>query len=298
MNLPKPLIQSFWKLDAKLDAARLAKQDFPEDVEQICDINYAKDKNEWHTLDVYYPKDTKPNAKLPVIIDIHGGGWFYGSKEINKNYCLHLAQRGFVVFNINYRLVPDVTNNEQVQDCMLAVKFIAKHLGNYPCNKSRLYLTGDSAGGQLAGYVAAATVSKKMRDAFSLVDPGVKFKAVSLVSPCPYLEKKGLLKSYVGHVIGKKWKSEPYGKYFNFDKVVKSTKGNYPPTIIFTSLADVIANGQSSRARKILKKCGTKVKYDYKYKLSLNHVYQVLVPDNRDSVAAIDRMVKFFNKHK
>lgn len=298
MNIPIPLINMLWNADKKLDDARLAKQTFPDDLVEILDVPYVKGKNPQQTMDVYYPKDTKSNAKLPVIIDIHGGGWFYGSKELNKNYCLHLAQNGFVVFNINYRLCPDVTNKEQLQDCMNAVKYIAKHLGDYPCSKSRFYVTGDSAGGQLAAFVAAASVSKKMRDAFDLCDPGIKFKAASLVSPCPYLEKKGLLKGYIGHVIGKKWKSEPYGKYFNYDKVVKATKGNNPPTIIFTSFADVICYGQAHRAYKALKKASVEAKYDYRYKLSLNHVYQVLQPDNKDSKKAIDHMVKFFNKHK
>ncbi len=109
----------------------------------------------FHLLDVYYPEGTKADAKLPVIIDIHGGGWMYGDKDLNKYYCLELANRGYVVFNMSYRLAPDVTVNEQLQDCAEALKWINENMESYPCDRSRILLTGDSAGGQLCAYSAA-----------------------------------------------------------------------------------------------------------------------------------------------
>lgn len=57
------------------------------------------------------------SSHRPVIIDIHGGGWMYGTKEINKNYCLVLAQNDYVVVNINYRLAPDFSVADQLRDC-------------------------------------------------------------------------------------------------------------------------------------------------------------------------------------
>ncbi|UKI14322.1 MAG: hypothetical protein L6V85_09755 [Clostridiales bacterium] len=39
----------------------------------------------------------RKTKKLPVIIDIHGGGWMYGDKDLNAPYCEALAKRGFVV---------------------------------------------------------------------------------------------------------------------------------------------------------------------------------------------------------
>ena len=59
---------------------------------------YIEDGNLYHTLDVLYPADTQPGAKLPVIIDIHGGGWMYAEKGLNHHYCAALADRGYVVF--------------------------------------------------------------------------------------------------------------------------------------------------------------------------------------------------------
>ncbi len=299
MVIPKSLLIKFWDFDKKMDADRLSKQEYPTDLEEILDIPYVKNGDKLQRLDIYYPKGTKKNAKLPVIIDIHGGGWFYGDKELNKNYCLHLAKKGFVVFNLSYRLVPNVTVKEQIQDCMAALDFIGKNLlSKYPCDKKRIYLTGDSAGGQLAAFVPALNISEKLRKAFDTKDPGLKIKAVGLTSPCPYLKPQGLMKLYLPHVLGKNWKKEKWAKYVDFNKVVRAAKDDYPPTIIFSSIADVVAEGQSKKAYKAFKKFGIKTKYDFAMNPKLMHVYAVLNPDDKASTKAINNMVKFFNKYK
>ena len=43
---------------------------------------------------------------LPVYIDVHGGGFVYGYKELNRNFCIALARRGFAVISISYRVLP------------------------------------------------------------------------------------------------------------------------------------------------------------------------------------------------
>lgn len=299
MVLPKSLICKFWEFDKQMDAERLSKQQYPTDLEEILDIPYVKKGDKLQRLDVYYPKGTKSSAKLPVIIDIHGGGWFYGDKELNKNYCLHLAQKGFVVFNLSYRLVPKVNVRDQLWDCMTALDFIGKNLlSKYPCDKKRIYVTGDSAGGQLAAYVASANVSSKMRDVFDLPNPNLKIKAVCLTSPCPYLQPKGIMSFYLPHVLGKKWKKQKWAKYVDFNKVIRVARDDYPPTIIFSSLGDVIAEGQSGKAYKYLKKRGINVKYDFAKNPKLMHVYAVLNPDDKASQRAINKMVKFFDKNR
>ena len=144
------IMELSWKQTEKADNARLATQSEPEGVTQINNLAYIDDGDRYHLLDVYYPENTE--GKIPVIIDIHGGGWMYGDKELNKIYCLNLAKRGFVVFNISYRLAPGVTVNEQLQDCAYALKWISENMKDYPCDTDNIMLTGDSAGGQLSSY--------------------------------------------------------------------------------------------------------------------------------------------------
>ena len=296
MSFFERVLGLLWKGCEVNDQKRLSKQVYPNDLVEINDVEYICDGHKYHKLDIYYPQGTKKGAKLPVIIDIHGGGWFYGDKELNKNYNLHLAQRGFVVFNISYRLAPKVRIKEQMQDVMSALKFIGEHLRDYPCDKKRVYLTGDSAGGQLAAFAGAACKSKKIRSAYDCVNADIDIKAIGLTSPVPYLMPKGIMAVYTPHVLGD-WKGTEYENFIDFDKLLDECDDD-PPTIIFSSIMDVVALMPSRRAYKDLKHRGYKVKLDVKYNPTLMHVYQVLDPESGASVKAINKMVKFFVKNK
>ncbi len=64
---------------------------------------------------------------LPVIISIHGGGWFYGSKELYSHYCMRLAARGFAVVNFSYRLAPEDKYPAAVQDICTVLHWVQRH---------------------------------------------------------------------------------------------------------------------------------------------------------------------------
>lgn len=88
------------KNDAKRDAGLVE----PTTIEKFRDISYGPHGID-NTLDVYYPKET--DHKLPTLIHIHGGGFFYRDKELYRFYTMFLASQGFTVINFNYRLAPD-----------------------------------------------------------------------------------------------------------------------------------------------------------------------------------------------
>ena len=95
------IMQMVWRFCDGGDKSKHAKQNPPQNIEILSDIAYIDDGNYYHKLDVMYPNNISENDKLPVIIDIHGGGWMYGDKGLNENYCRALADRGYVVFCIN-----------------------------------------------------------------------------------------------------------------------------------------------------------------------------------------------------
>lgn len=82
------IFKLFWKNVERKDARRINSQTPPTEIEQFCDIQYIDDGLWQHRLDVY-SKSGKLSHR-PVIIDIHGGGWMYGTKEINKIIVLSL----------------------------------------------------------------------------------------------------------------------------------------------------------------------------------------------------------------
>ena len=194
------ILKLFWANTKKQDDKRIATLTIPEGVYESNDHQYIDDGNKYHQLDVYYPEGT--TEKLPVIVDIHGGGWMYGDKELNKPYCLTLAKRGNVVFNMSYRLFPDVTPDEQLRDIGKALKWIYDNLDNYPCDKSSICLTGDSAGGMLAFFTSMLSVSGEMRRIYDVDDFLLKFNAVALTSPVPYMDDGSVVSLYTKHILG------------------------------------------------------------------------------------------------
>ena len=71
------------------------------------------------------------SGPLPTVVDIHGGGWMYGDRHLNRSYCMYLASRGYAVMGMSYRLVPEVTVAGQVQDVFASLRWLAEHGSEY-----------------------------------------------------------------------------------------------------------------------------------------------------------------------
>ena len=79
-----------------------AEYPFPEDVELICDIDYMGDGKPCHFMDIYRPRNYE--GKLPVMFNLHGGGFLLGKKEEGHLFCAEMSQRVFWCSNFNIRL--------------------------------------------------------------------------------------------------------------------------------------------------------------------------------------------------
>ncbi len=281
------LMQLLWVTTSKKDDANHATQTAPEGITQILDIPYIDDGTRFHKLDVYYPENTA--GKNPVIIDIHGGGWMYGDKELNKLYCLALSARGYTVFSISYRLVPDVTVNEQLRDVMTALKWIGDHMDGYPADRDDILLTGDSAGGMLASYAAALTSSEALSEIFGTDRPDLKYKSLLLTSPVPYMNDKGYMKVYTAKMWGSDYKSKPTYPYMNLDALLPYAE--FPKTCLITSAGDILAREQTNRAYRDLTALGVPCKlmdFGGEAGKKLEHVFTVINPFNKIGRETID----------
>lgn len=291
------ILAAFWGNTKKQDDKRIATLTMPDGVFESNNHEYIPDGNKYHQLDVYYPENAK--EKLPVIIDIHGGGWMYGDKELNKPYCLTLAKRGNVVFNISYRLFPEATPDEQLRDISKALKWIYDNLDNYPVNKDSICLTGDSAGGMLAFFTAMLSVSEKLRVAYDIEDFNLTFNAVGLTSPVPYMDNGSVISVYTRHILGgRKYKKQKWAPYVNADKVI--ALGKMPPTFLVTSSGDTVALKQTLETAKLIENSGTPCRlmnWDKFEGKDLPHVFSVIYPDSEPSRKTIDEMLSFFKKH-
>lgn len=298
-NAVVKIMQMFWRFCDSGDKKKHAAQTPPGNVTEISDIAYIDDGNHYHKLDVMYPSNASAQDKLPVIIDIHGGGWMYADKDLNDHYCLGLASRGYVVFNISYRLVPDVTVGEQIQDVALALQWISQNMSNYPCDTENILLTGDSAGGQLAVYSAIILQSDELKSVFNTADVDMDITALLLTSPVSYMKSGGLFSVYTKPLWGKDYKDKPTYNYMDLDEIIDYAE-NMPPTYLITSSGDTLAHSQTLRAYELLQSKGVRCEladYDKQaFGKSLPHVFSVLYPYDEAGTTATESALDFYQQ--
>lgn len=124
-------------------------------VERIADVAYLETDREHHRLDVYRP--VKRSGPLPIVLYIHGGGFRILSKDTHWLMAIAFARRGYLVFNINYRLAPEHPFPAAAEDGCAALAWVAENAARFGGDLDRLVLAGESAGANLATSLAIAT---------------------------------------------------------------------------------------------------------------------------------------------
>lgn len=95
---------------------------------------------------------TKPK---PAVVVVHGGGWIAGDKRERASFCVALAEAGYAVFSVNYRLAPQHPFPAPVTDCLLALNWVSEHAHEYGANHQSMSIIGDSAGAHIASLAVA-----------------------------------------------------------------------------------------------------------------------------------------------
>lgn len=103
-------------------------------------------------MDLYLPDGPGPH---PTVVWVHGGSWVRGDREDRTALHRWLAERGWAVASIDYRLPPpEPVGRDQQRDVACAVDRIRAGLDGR-LDPSRLVLAGQSAGATLALSVAS-----------------------------------------------------------------------------------------------------------------------------------------------
>ncbi|KFY47549.1 hypothetical protein V496_10587 [Pseudogymnoascus sp. VKM F-4515 (FW-2607)] len=98
---------------------------------------------------IFRPQNSK-SQKLPLYLDVHGGGWAVGDPETDDEFCSFLVQNfNIIVVSINYHKSPRYKFPHAVED----VTAIARAVMDDEClniDRNRVVLGGFSAGANLA----------------------------------------------------------------------------------------------------------------------------------------------------
>lgn len=107
------------------------------------------------TLDTYRPAKVKSGTRLPILVMFFGGGWINGRPGHFTPLAQAIAHRGYVTVVPNYRLSGEARFPAAVHDCKAAVRWARKNARMLKGDPDKIAVTGGSAGGHLAGFVAA-----------------------------------------------------------------------------------------------------------------------------------------------
>jgi acetyl esterase len=94
-------------------------------------------------------------GRLPVIVYLHGGGWILGSFDSYKRLvCDIAAASGAAVVFVEYTRAPEATFPTPLEEVYAVTRFVAEHGSEWNVDGSRIAVSGDSAGGNMAAAVA------------------------------------------------------------------------------------------------------------------------------------------------
>lgn len=134
-------------------------------------------------LDLYLPAGRAPK---PLVLFVHGGSWTVGSKRVTGHYAdfpgllASLAQRGFAVASIDYRLSSEAQFPAALHDVKAAIRFLRANAAGYGIASDRVALWGASSGAHLAA-LAALTGDDPEFEAPGRNDPGQSDRVQALV---------------------------------------------------------------------------------------------------------------------
>jgi acetyl esterase/lipase len=179
------------------------------------DIPYAPEHGRRGLLDIYRPADGDLSG-APVLLQVHGGGWSYGTKESQGVPLMqHLAAKGWVCVSINYRLSPRDAWPAHVVDVKRAIAWLKEHVAEYGGDPSYLAITGGSAGGHLVALAALTPGDPAFQPGFEDADTSVQV-AVPHYGVYDFAGTTGLRRAELmrdhflaPRVLQKRWREDP-----------------------------------------------------------------------------------------
>ena len=88
---------------------------------------------------------------LPTLVYFHGGGWVWANVDTHDRMTREYAAAGQVaVVSVDYALSPEAKFPQALLECIEVVRFVADRGADWGLDGGRLFVGGDSAGGNLA----------------------------------------------------------------------------------------------------------------------------------------------------
>lgn len=259
-------------------------------------IPYTNRSGKELRMDVFEPIVPK-GTELPVIVNIHGGGLIDGSKDVSEGFCIQLAKRGYLVFSLEYRLIPDVRVYEQFDDVCAGMDCVGRKLVEFDVDITRIYMVAESAGAYLATYVSAMRNSKALQEAIGYPPTRMRFKAIGLISGMFYTNRNDQVGWFMSRSIyGDDERSKSMAQYTNPEN--PEIIYNIPPCYLVTTKADMLERYTLDFAGELGNKGVEHFLRHMGSDKKLIHAFPVLRPDYPESERVIDEIIAWFKRHE
>ncbi len=293
-----PIKKIFYKQRMDFEAStkqRDKELPFPKNVAEIKDIYYSDDHLPAHRLDIFRPADRKSEV-LPVIINIHGGGLLMGSKEFNRFFCARLCKTGYMVYSIEYRLVPDCSFFDQLSDVFMAMDHIKQRIADDYGDTSNIYACADSGGACLLTYASAMIHNNKLANAAGIKPASIKLNAIGFISGMFYTNRFDKIGLFLPkYLYGRHYKKEAFAPYINPE--CSDITEYLPPVFMVTSRNDNLRRYTTDFAMALKKHNACHKLINFPKKSSLTHAFSVFEPFLPESTKTIRAMITFFKQY-
>jgi len=137
-------------------------------------------------------------GKRPCVIVVHGGSWTSGDNKQLPDLNSYLAQKGYHVAAINYRLAPKYQTPAPVEDISNAMKYFRKHADGLHIDTDHFVLLGRSAGAQIALLAAYTLHDKALKGVIEFYGPVDMVWGYSIPSNPLIMDSRRVMNEYVG----------------------------------------------------------------------------------------------------
>lgn len=280
------------KMLIKANYKNMPQSTVTEDYANRIGVPYVEDAAPEQVVDIFYAGPE--NRKDAVIIDIHGGFYVAGKREFNRIFAEVFLKEGFDVVLVEYRLNDRVRDvSDELRDCAAALDHLSANAEELGLNKDRMFLTGDSAGGHLALYLAEGSENPSMP-----VRPEV-FKPRGVLVNCPaydfatYGEANAYTEDFKEWFLGPRYKDKDYLKSLSPKTFISSYTG---PLFLSTCTNDFI-RGESLKLKADCDALGRDIVFiDIQSNdRQVGHVHNVASPALPESQEVNAAMIDFMN---
>ena len=118
-----------------------------------CQLDIAYGESAAERLDIFPALDGGP---APVLVFYHGGYWRSTDKSWYRFLASPFVERGVTVVFPDYGLCPAVSMDTIADQCRRSFEWVWRNAASFGGDEARVFVSGHSAGGQIAGMLLAA----------------------------------------------------------------------------------------------------------------------------------------------